>query len=275
LSFQKCNHFTTRLEENLQNKLNFYYQYGPRPSTKAKKNHRSLTDATHGSFNATHAAIHWQKNCSPIYLARFNSAEACYSCIIIRNFDYLIRFQQFLFSDHSQLPILWTTSSKTASPRQTTIPSLQRCSSHNLSECLEKEHYLFDPLPLTINQEVIKPVKKIFLDCYDMRWICRSSPRAALRAVFEFSPGPLDSVSICNTNEAYVHYHHQTYFNQYVKSTSNAERSFSYSLPAFHFRKWADYGSFNVPAVPSKKLPHQSLLAFFIHDSGIIPLFDS
>lgn len=207
--WRECRHLSTDLDANIRHKLNFFH------SRKTKKADRLASDATdNGRLSAREAALEFP-TCSPAMLSRFNSAEACYSCVIFSS-NLTVRVSPLLFSDHSEVPVYWR--------RKFGLRRRQLATTANLPT---------------------KETAKVRLDCSDMRWICRSTPRAALQLDTPLGP---DDVVLWQRGAATV-----------VRSATNATK------PAFHFRKWVDYGTFDVVTPPPQ------LTAFVVHPDGIHP----
>ena len=91
------------------------------------------------------------------------------------------------------------------------------------------------------------------LSCENMRWICRSSPKAALQVTSPIFDNDVIEVS-----------------GDGAILRRTMKRPLAH-FPAFHFRKWVDYGSFEtVPMSPTRPTPNTRLDAFVIRETGIV-----
>jgi len=101
LLWQKCRHLTDRLEENLNYKIQFFRE---RRSKKAERQQREVA-ASSKTFGG----------CSPASMSFFNSAEACFSCVVFDqarkpNGNFTVRVVPNLLTDHSSEPVEWRRS---------------------------------------------------------------------------------------------------------------------------------------------------------------------
>lgn len=228
-----CSHFTDRLEANLRYKLDFFERgaYGG-----DKKRERAASDAR---------ARQSDTNGCDATLAKFISAEACYSCVVFRS-NLTKRIVPNLLTDHSDRPVVWTPSS-------------------GLSRCLGDKGTCDPPRarrppssrsPMQ-NATYVSRAARLVHDCFDMQWICRSSPAAAMHVALppmydpRTSLGPSDVVVVDATKPLVL-------VGRIVNHTLR-------SAPVFHFRKWVDYGTFDVPQLA----PDSLSTGFVFHKSGI------
>lgn len=223
LLWTRCAHLSWRFRDNLRYKLEAIKRKLPRKVERAASDARRTRSVLDGCDAS---------------MARFISAEACYSCVVFSATNLTARIAPRLFSDHSTRPVAW-------SPRR----GLSRCDDRTLP-CEPRAPASATPVEA-----------RIVHNCFDMQWICRSSPAAgahvALPPTFDPTlPLGLEDVVVLDP---------QRPPRVLVSRRHDAELT---SAPVFHFRKWADYGAFDVQEPPSG--PHwPDRLGFVVQYDGI------
>ena len=204
-------------------------------------------------------------------LSRFVSAEGCYSCVVVASsiaasLDLRVKITPLLLSDHSNAPVWWF--------RGSLIRCLPRLNS-NIELCGEvvkawHAHRngvgrLLSAMPIDAAYRQANVVR----DCFDMRWICRSAPGAALHALpGDLKPGQPASLRVTDAVQLHAREYEPLPEATLIATPSTYTRNDTEIVesPAFHFRKWIDRGRWR--SVPFGSRTCRSPLSFVIGESG-------
>ena len=265
--WEACDHLGARLEENVDYKLahaRALAESGDRRATRRAE--RAASDATAGGWDAAAAAARLDARglgaCGGS-LAAFVSAEGCYSCAVLTGDAAAARglvaaVAPLAHSDHEPSPVYWFRG------------RLARCAGEDCAARLRawkrsvrggRAAPPSAPAPAAAATAAAVVVR----DCDDMRWICRTAPRAALHALAApaaagappppLGPGDAVRVEPRPGRDALP-------AATIVAAAPNRDAAGVAELPLFHFRKWVDYGAWRPAADPGGAAP------FVVEESG-------
>ena len=251
--WEACDHLGARLEANLDYKLDHARALEAAGDRRAaKRAERARSDATRGAWDAAAAAARLDGaglgECGG-GLAAFVSAEGCYSCAVLASDAAAARgvvaaVAPLAHGDHEATAVHWFRG------------RLARCRGDGCDARLRAWRSAVRAgagAPARAGAAPDAGPLAVVRDCADMRWICRTAPRAALRA----SPaalGPGDAVRVAARAGR----------DAVPAATRLRGRAPGdvVELPLFHFRKWIDYGAWASADDPGDGA------AFVVEESG-------
>ena len=244
-----------------------------------KQLERARADATEGKWDADSAALRMDGSghCECVgKVSKFVSAEGCYSCVVFSSdiaaaLGLRVKVSPLVLSDHSNAPVWWFKG------------KLVRCLPHdgsNTNECGEAlKAWRANHQNSTLNRNPVPYVppdvkyKRVAVvrDCFDMHWICRSSPRAALHALPADMGRDMTLRSLDRGDAVQLRPRsgRNSLPDAILMIQPTIELSGDHELveaPIFHFRKWIDYGKWHAVSLDPNAI--ENFASFTIRKSG-------
>lgn len=277
LLWQNCSHLGSALDKNLNYKVELYETMLRSPNRReAMRLERKRSDATRGSWDANVAASRLDRlgyNACGGSIGRFISAEGCYSCVLLASeiaavLNLSVRISPLILSDHNNWPVWWFKGSLIrCQPRGES--GVGRCNDA-LTAWIANDPRSSLGRKKPVHPDAMYKQAKVVRDCYNMRWICRSAPRAALHALQDSNKGNFGSIKKHIATQIRPRNRQSALAEATFIITARSKRIDAPELieaPIFHFRKWIDYGEWKGAALYESQ-EHTVTSSFVIETSG-------